>query len=109
VFREMGAPGFQVANSTGKLADIFANLRNRNFDLAPILLLQPKLLHKPEFNGLGMLRVTGFFATAPERLNFDLMYQSVKGQWKLFGIAADTKPIPAATAEATTQGAAAPR
>ena len=98
VFRELGAPGFQVANTTGQLANTFAELRNRNFDLSPILLLQPKLVQKPEITGLGMLRVTGFFPTAPEQLNFDLMYQWVKGQWRLFGIAADTGPAAPATA-----------
>jgi hypothetical protein len=105
VFRELGAPGFQVANTTGQLANTFAELRNRNFDLSPILTLQPKLVRKPEIGAAGMLRITGFFPTAPEQLNFDLIYQSVKGQWRLFGIAADTKPISAATADATAQGA----
>jgi hypothetical protein len=101
VFREMAAPGFQVANSTGKLADTFAELRSRNFDLSPIVLLQPKLVRKPEIGAAGMLRVSGFFPTAPERLNFDLIYQPINGQWRLFGIAADTKPLSAATAEST--------
>jgi hypothetical protein len=108
VFREIGAPGFQIANSTGQLANTFAELRSRNFDLSPILVLQPKLVRKPEIGAAGMLRVTGFFPTAPEQLNFDLMYQWVKGQWRLFGIAADTKPVSAATAEAATQGTSVP-
>ena len=93
VFREMSAPGFQVANSSAKLAESFAELRRRNFDLSPILLLRPKLLRRPELNAGGMLRVTGFFPTRPERLNFDLMFQSVGGQWRLFGIAANTSPV----------------
>jgi hypothetical protein len=49
VFRELGAPGFQVANSTGKLSETFAKLRSRSFDFSPIVLLQPKLIrrHRP--------------------------------------------------------------
>jgi hypothetical protein len=92
VFRELGALGFQVANSTGQLSETFAKLRSSNFDLSPIVLLQPKLIRKPEINKGGMLRVTGFFPTEPERLNFDLMFQLLDGRWRLFGIAADTTP-----------------
>jgi hypothetical protein len=99
VFRDMGSPGFQAANSPAKLAEAFANLRRRDLDLSPILFFQPKLLRKPEIDARGMLRVTGFFPTKPERVNFDLLYQPVQGQWRLFGIAADTsRAQPAATA-----------
>jgi hypothetical protein len=106
VFREMGAPGFQVANSTARLSETFTELRNRNFDLSPIVVLQPKLIRKPEIDKGGMLRITGFFPTRPERLNFDLIYQSLNGQWRLFGIATNTTPIePVATAGAKPQPA----
>ena len=99
VFRELGAPGFQVANSTGQLSEIFAKLRSQNFDLSPIVLLQPKLLRPAEIESNGMLRVTGFFPTAPERLNFDLIFQAVNDQWRLFGIAANTTPLEATEAD----------
>lgn len=85
-----------MANSTRKLSEVFTDLRNHNFDLSAVVLLQPKLLHKPEINDRGMLRLTGFFPTQPERLNFDLMYQFVEGQWRLFGIAADTAHVSSA-------------
>jgi hypothetical protein len=97
VFRELGAPGFQVANSTGQLSETFAKLRSGNFDLSPIVLLQPKLIRRPEINRAGMLRVTGFFPTEPERLNFDLIFQLLDGYWRLFGIAANTTPNQHAT------------
>ncbi len=92
VFRELGAPGFQLVNSTAKLANVFAELRGKGFDLAPIVFLTPKLIKRPELKD-GMLRISGFFPTAPERLNFDLMYQSVGGRWLLFGLAVDTAPV----------------
>jgi hypothetical protein len=92
VFREIGAPGFQLANSTAKLANAFAELRGKGFDLSPIVFLTPKLIKRPEIKN-GMLRVSGFFPTAPERLNFDLMYQPVNGRWLLFGLAVDTTPV----------------
>ena len=92
------ADGFQVANTTGQLANTFAELRNRNFDLSPITVLQPKLSQKPEIDARGMLRVTGFFPTTPEELNFDMMYQAINGRWLLFGVAVDTKRVAPATA-----------
>jgi hypothetical protein len=92
VFRELGAPGFQLINSTAKLANVFAELRGKGFDLAPIVFLTPKLIKRPELKD-GILRVSGFFPTAPEQLNFDLMYQSVQGRWLLFGLAVDTSPV----------------
>jgi len=92
VFREMGAPGFQAANSTAKLNEIFASLRHNNIDMSAILLMQPKLLRKPTINEEGMLRVTGFFPTQPLQVNFDLAFQRVEERWLLFGISVGTSP-----------------
>ena len=33
VLRDLGAPGFQSANTAARLAEVFADLRGRNFDL----------------------------------------------------------------------------
>jgi hypothetical protein len=97
VLREMGAPGFQSANSAEQLAKIFAKLRDRNLDLSPVLLFPPKLYRKPEMSSSGMMRVMGFFPTSPERVNFDLIFQPVQQRWRLFGIAVHTKPEPSPT------------
>ena len=92
VFREIGAPGFQSANSTAKLTEIFAKLRHGNIDMSAILSIQPKLLRKPTIDASSMLRVTGFFPTQPLQVNFDLAFQSVGAQWQLFGISVGTSP-----------------
>lgn len=93
VLRDMAAPGFREANSTVKLAEIFANFRVRKLDLTPILLFQPKLLRRPLMSDTGMLRITGFVPTAPERVNFDLIFQSLQGRWRLYGVAVNTSPV----------------
>jgi hypothetical protein len=100
VLRDMAAPGFQSAHTTAQVAEAFANLRQRNLDLSPILLFQPKLLHKPEINKEGMLRLTGFFQTQPEQVHFDLIFEPGDGQWKLFGLAVDTRQAPSPSAAA---------
>lgn len=94
VFREMGAPAFQQLNSPEKLAQVFAQLRDQKLDLTPVLLYQPKLLRRPEINAQGMIRITGFFPTSPERVNFELIFQPVQMRWRLFGIAINTSPAP---------------
>jgi hypothetical protein len=90
VLRDMAAPGFKQANSTEALAKIFAN--QRHVDFAPILVIQPKLFRKAEITSAGMLRITGFFPTDPERITFDLLFQPVQGRWQLFGISVNTVP-----------------
>ena len=99
VLHDMGAPAFQSANSPEKLAQIYGPLRARQLDLSPILIFQPKLFQKPEMNAEGMIRVTGFFPTKPERVNFDLIFQPVNAKWRLFGIAVEPTPAPLPTAE----------
>jgi hypothetical protein len=94
VLHVLGAPAFQNANSPEKLAQIYGPLRSRQLDLSPILIFQPKLFQKPEMNAEGMIRVTGFFPTKPERVNFDLIFQPVNSRWRLFGIAVEPTPAP---------------
>ena len=55
-----------------------------------------------------MLRITGFFPTSPERVNFDLIFQPVQGKWRLYGIAVNTQKAPAPQAAPAPQGAPAP-
>jgi hypothetical protein len=108
VLRDMAAPGFQQANSAERLAKAFSNLRSRNLDLSPVLLFQPKLYRRPVINDKGMLRITGFFPTSPERVNFDLIFQPVQGRWRLYGIAANTQRVPPPQAAPAPETAPAP-
>lgn len=92
VLRDLGAPGFQSANSAGRLAGLFQTLAKRNIDLGPTAVIEPKLAKQPEIGPQGLLRLTGFFPSRPEQVNFDLAFEMVTGRWKLFGIAVSTAP-----------------
>jgi len=92
VLLDLGAPAFRASNTSGKLAQIFSELRSRDLDLSPILFFTPKLVRQPSFTETGILRLTGYFATAPERINFDLFFQMVRNEWQLFGIGVTTSP-----------------
>ena len=88
VLREIAAPGFQQANSPAALSAAFADLRGRNIDLAQVTVVNPTLETRPVLNQQGLLRLAGFFPAGAERVNFDLVFQLVGGNWKLFGIGA---------------------
>jgi hypothetical protein len=92
VLLDLGAPAFRASNNSAKLAQIFAALRQRNLDLSPILFFTPKLVQQPVIGPNGILRLAGFFPTAPERVNFDIYMQMVGTEWQLFGIGVSTSP-----------------
>ncbi|HLW52798.1 MAG TPA: hypothetical protein VKW06_08135 [Candidatus Angelobacter sp.] len=95
VLRDLASPEFQAKNSAADLGQIFADLRRRNFDLFAAALLTPTFNSAPALDANGRLHLTGFFPTRPMQINFDLMFEVVNGQWRLFGIAVAT-PEPGA-------------
>ncbi len=104
VLHALGAPSFQKANTPAKLAEIFKNLRQQNIDLTPVILFSPILLREPVINAQGMLHLVGYYKTAPQQVHFELLFQPVSGQWRLFGISVRTQPAnPPAAASAADQ------
>jgi hypothetical protein len=87
VLRDLGAPGFQANNSVASLGTLFTNLRNQRIDLGYTLTLVPTLQFPPTIVQGGLLRLRGVFPLRPNALGFDLLFQNVNGQWKIFGIA----------------------
>jgi len=90
VLDKMSAPGFREANGPARLAEIFAALRDRGLDLGPVLVIDPGLYRAPAIMENGMMRLTGYFPSEPERVNFDLAFQNVEGRWRLFGLGVNT-------------------
>ncbi len=93
VLRDLAAPGFQAKNTAADLAQIFAELRHRHVDLFAVAVMAPQLQATPSLDDKGMLRLTGFFPTQPLRINFDLLFQNVDNQWRLFGISVQTLEV----------------
>ena len=90
VLHALGAPGFQQSNSPAKLAEVFKSLREQNIDLTPVILFSPVLLREPVINEQGMLHLVGYYKTAPQQVNFEVLFQPVQGQWRLFGLSVRT-------------------
>lgn len=95
VLRDLAAPDFQARNSAADLAQSFADLRRRNFDLFAAALLAPQFTAGPALDASGRLRLTGFFSTSPLQISFDLTFQSVGGQWRLLAVSVATPAAPA--------------
>jgi hypothetical protein len=100
VLRDMGTPNFQMSNSSARLAEIFATLRSKRVDLSPVLFYSPKFNSPPTVQDGQILRLSGYFPTAPEVVNFDLAFQYVNDQWMLAGIAVSIAPPTEAQAAA---------
>jgi hypothetical protein len=113
VLRDLAAPDFQARNTAADLAGIFANLRQRHIDLHAAAMIAPQLAAAPALDDKGMLRLTGLFPTQPQQIKFDLLFQNVGGEWRLFGISIATPdavpPAPAAQAPAPGQARTQPQ
>jgi hypothetical protein len=88
----ISAPGFQQLNSPEKLAQIFANLRAKGFDLSAVTVLDPQLSLLPVLYPNGVMRMSGFFPSVPLQVDFDLQFIGVQGQWRLLGISVNIVP-----------------
>ena len=86
VLRDLGAPGFQAANTAARLSEIFAPQRNDKLDLSGVAVIDPQLTLLPQIEANGMMRMSGFFPSVPSQVNFDLIFAPVDGQWRLFGL-----------------------
>jgi hypothetical protein len=87
VLRDLGAPSFQSGNSAATLGGIFQALRNQQLDLGYTLLVAPNLQIPPTIVQGGLLRLRGAFPLRPVPIGFDLLFQNISGQWRIFGIA----------------------
>jgi hypothetical protein len=99
VLRDMAAPGFREVNSAARLSIVFASLMQQGTDLAPVAILTPQLGEPPMIDAkTGMLRIKGSFPGQPGRLDFELIYQRVRDQWRPFGIAVQPAARPPGSA-----------
>jgi hypothetical protein len=87
VLRDLGAPSFQTNNSAATLGGIFQALRNQQVDLGYTLVVGPTFQFAPAIVQGGLLRVRGSFPLRPAPIGFDLLFQNISGQWRIFGIA----------------------
>ena len=90
VLRDLAAPDFQAKNSPADLAQSFADLRRRKFDLFAAALLMPQFTERPILDAKGRLQLSGLFPTSPLRIRFAMTFQPVGGEWKLLALSVAT-------------------
>jgi hypothetical protein len=92
VLRDISAPGFQANNDSATLAQIFASLRQSRIDLSNTLLLTPTFTATPRIQN-GVMQLQGFFGLRPTAINFNLFFQWINGQWRLFGVSISERSL----------------
>lgn len=102
VLRELGAPGFQQAQTQETLSKSFEGFRKGQIDTGITAAVVPQLTKTPAFDPVaGTMRLTGYYPTKPQ-VNFDFAYQLIGGRWQHLGIAMGTSaaaPFAAAPVE----------
>ena len=94
VLRDLAAPEFQTRNSAADLALSFLDLRRRKFDLFAVSFSDPHFSPAPAVDANGKVHLAGVFPTRPLQIKFDLTFESVDGEWKLFAISVATPEAP---------------
>ena len=101
VLRDLGAPGFQQANTAARLGEIFAKQRADKLDLSGVAAIDPQLSMLPQIEVERSDANGRIFPSVPQQVNFELLFAPVEGQWRLFGLsvnlgqAAPSAPMPA--------------
>ncbi|MBS7541820.1 hypothetical protein [Ancylobacter oerskovii] len=108
VLRDLGAPAFRENYNAAQLADQFRPWRDNALDFAAILLLDAKLSQPPAIDGNGLLRLKGYFPTAPLRIGFDLGFAATADNWRLATISVDASKSEAGPEAAPLARPAAP-
>jgi hypothetical protein len=86
VLRDLGAPGFQSANTAARLSEIFAPQRAQGLDLSSIAVADPLVTSAPRIVQGGLMHVAGTFAGASGPISFELLFAPIDGRWRLFGV-----------------------
>jgi hypothetical protein len=99
VLRDLGSEAFRRRNSAADLAGIFSDLRQRRYDLSPVLCLSPRFAEPQAEVQTGCLQLVGFFDTQPEAVHFTVVYQEAEEGWALDEVSVATGPTDAAAHE----------
>src|SRR5262249_28272465 len=87
VLHDIGAPSFRDANSPARLSRDFTDLASRGVDLSAVAVIAPQITEAPTLDQQkGMLHLKGYFPGQPVQIEFEVLYQAVNGQWRLFGL-----------------------
>ncbi len=107
VLRDLGTIDFQVSNSSARLADLFREFREKQFNLAAVIVVDAKLDKEPQLTTDGTLRLIGHFPTKPQEILFDITFLYERGAWRISTLNVGARPA-AAEGETPKEGDGAP-
>lgn len=106
VLHEMTTPALQARVTAAQFGRAFADLRKRNLDLSPVLVLNPQFTAAPAVTPQGALRLAGYFPSKPLQINFAIDYRPVDGFWLVDSLSVSTSradaPVHPGTAASVT-------
>lgn len=86
VFHARLSKPFRDQYPVERLAQVFAEFRDKHIDVESIAALQPIYEPAPRVDEEGRLVVKGRFPTEPLQLDFSLEFIPSDGEWKLIGL-----------------------
>ncbi len=92
VLRDIIAPSVHEQNTAGNLYQTFSNLIVQKLDLRAVATLSPNLTRAPAIGPDRRLRISGFYPGHSVQTNFDLTFEAVNRQWRLYGLAVNIGP-----------------
>lgn len=105
VLRDKGAPSFRDANSAARLGQIFSNLAASGLDLSVASVMTPQLSEAPILDqARGTLNIKGYFPIRPTQIDFEVLFQSVDGHWRVFGLSVQPVKAPEAPQVGSANG-----
>lgn len=107
VLRDLGTPVFRERFDQARLTAIFSSLRSRGVNLSPAMMMTPNLLKQPDMTAENQLHLVGNFPSQPLQVQYEMLFLSINGTWRLDGLSVDAVPVQgqASAAMATPQPA----
>lgn len=90
-FYDFIAKIWQSQTDKDALRNVFSDFIDKKIDLTIIEKQTPIISEKPYIDNDGILKLTGYYATKPYMVHFELKYTYEHPQWKLIGINIRTK------------------
>jgi hypothetical protein len=92
VLRDLGTIDFQVSNNAARLADLFREFREKQFNLAAVIVVDARLDKDPQLTTDGTLRLIGHFPTKPQEILFDITFLYERGAWRISTLNVGARP-----------------
>lgn len=102
VLRDKAAPSFRDGTTSVSLAKSLESLAQQRIDLSAVAIIAPQLTEFPLLDAERRLKLNGYFPGQPVGIAFDLTFEAVQGNWRLFALNIGLAKTPAVVDEAPT-------